>query len=133
MAFELRKAGVSYEKIAERVGYKNANTAANAVSRTLKRSRKHVDTDDMVNMELSRLDALQAVAWRRAKEGDLPAIDRILKIMERRAHYLGLDTQQPQQDIHQTTVVIGGNQSQYIESLKAVRQEINQNNQSGSQ
>jgi hypothetical protein len=41
--------------------------------------------------EISRLDRLLTVAWDLAMSGNLNAIDRILKIQERRARYQGLD------------------------------------------
>lgn len=44
-------------------------------------------------LELERLDAMQAALWPKALRGNVGAIDRVLKIMERRAKYLGLDEQ----------------------------------------
>jgi hypothetical protein len=45
-------------------------------------------------LELLRLDEIMnGGVWQRAKDGDLGAIDRVLKIMERRARLLGLDIQ----------------------------------------
>jgi hypothetical protein len=51
------------------------------------------DADELREIEANRLDRLFVVAWRRAmaKDGDLAAIDRALRIMERRARLLGLD------------------------------------------
>jgi VIT1/CCC1 family predicted Fe2+/Mn2+ transporter len=46
-------------------------------------------------VEMARLDALQAAAWRSAigtGKRQLAAIDRIIRIMERRARLLGLDS-----------------------------------------
>jgi hypothetical protein len=43
------------------------------------------------DLELQRLDALYLKAWEAVEEGDLPSIDRCLRIMERRAKLLGLD------------------------------------------
>jgi hypothetical protein len=42
-------------------------------------------------MELARLDRLQAAVWGDAIAGDIAAIHTVLKIMERRAKYAGLD------------------------------------------
>ena len=128
MAFELRKAGVPYDEIAVKLGYRNAKGAESAVARVLEGKYTTQDVEKVVSMELARLDALQTVAWRRAKEGDLRAIDRILKIMERRAQYLGLDTQQDARggDVNQTAIFIGGSQSDYIEQLRQVREQMRQ-------
>lgn len=127
-AFELRKAGVPYDIVAQKVGYKSPRGAEQAVARVLRGKRTARDIDTVLEMELTRLDSLQAVAWRRARQGDLAAIDRILKIMERRAQYLGLDrqTQQPSGEVHNTAIFIGGGESEYIQQLKAARDELRQ-------
>ena len=126
MAFELRKAGASYELIADKLGYANAGSAQGAINNRLKKMYEPEDVEEVVQMELARLDALQLVAWRRAKEGDMAAIDRILKIMERRSKYLGLDTQTEQVDhtvTHNTAIFIGGSEEEYVEQLKQARKQ----------
>lgn len=126
MAFELRKAGASYELIAEKLGYASAKSAENSIRSTLNRKYKPEDVEEVVSMELARLDALQLVAWRRAKEGDLSAIDRILKIMERRAKYLGLDVKEQVSDgnvTNNTAIFIGGTEEEYVEQLKQAREQ----------
>jgi hypothetical protein len=45
----------------------------------------------MRSLELMHLDALQDALWPSGIAGDQGAVDRILKIMERRARILGLD------------------------------------------
>jgi len=124
-AFELRKAGASYELIAEKLKYKTSKGAESAIRRVLKDKYDPEDVEDVVMMELARLDALQLIAWRRAKEGDLSAMDRILKIMERRSQYLGLDKQesQTQGTVHNTAIFIGGSEEEYIEQLKQAREQ----------
>jgi hypothetical protein len=126
LAFELRKVGASYEDIADKLGYANAKSAESAIRNRLKKSYKPDEVEEVVQMELARLDALQLVAWRRAKEGDLAAIDRILKIMERRSQYLGLDRQQPKGDtttVTQTAIFIGGSEEEYITQLQQAREQ----------
>lgn len=124
VAFELRQAGASYELIAEKLGYASAETASKAVHNSLKKLYKPDDVQEVVTLELQRLDALQLIAWRRAKEGDLQAIDRILKIMERRAKYLGLDTTETQStgNVHNTAIFIGGTEEEYVASLQQARE-----------
>lgn len=126
MAFELRKAGASYELIANKLNYANAKSAEGSIRRVLATKYKPDDVEDVVMMELARLDALQLVAWRRAKEGDLNAIDRILKIMERRSQYLGLDKKEPVHEgstVHNTAIFIGGTEEEYVEQLKQAREQ----------
>lgn len=89
-ALELRKAGVSYESIASVLGYKSASGAHRAVGAALKKTLQE-PADDLRNLELERLDKLLSGLWSRASGGNEYAVDRILKIMERRARLLGLD------------------------------------------
>ncbi|MFJ3219693.1 hypothetical protein ACIPLC_27730 [Kitasatospora sp. NPDC086801] len=50
------------------------------------------DIEELRALEGARLDRLYLVAYRRAvRDGELQAIDRALRIMERRARLLGLD------------------------------------------
>ena len=46
------------------------------------------------DLELQRLDDLYLKAWEAVEGGDLPAIDRCLRVQERRAKLLGLDAAQ---------------------------------------
>lgn len=89
-ALELRRAGVTYDLIAQQLGYKDASVAYNTVKRALKRALQE-PADDVRELELSRLDRMESVLWPQALQGDQGAIDRLLKIADRRAKYLGLD------------------------------------------
>lgn len=134
MAFELRKAGASYELIAEKLGYKSAKTVEVIISREVNKRYTQEDMQEVVQMELERLDALQLIAWRKAKEGDMGAIDRILKIMERRAKYLGLDQQETQvTQTHNTAIFIGGTEEEYVAQLKEAREQATQMLNGGTQ
>lgn len=124
MAFELRKVGAPYDLIARKLGYQNAKTCEQSIRRVLAKKYQPDDVEHVVHMELARLDALQLVAWRRAREGDLAAIDRVLKIMERRAQYLGLDTKTESSAngvTNNTAIFIGGTEEEYIDKLKQAR------------
>jgi hypothetical protein len=129
LAFDLRRAGASYELIAEKLGYASPKSAEGAIRNRLKSLYKPDDVEEVVMMELARLDALQLVAWRRAREGDLSAIDRILKIMERRSQYLGLDKKEAVHEgavTHNTAIFIGGSEEEYVEQLKQAREQATQ-------
>lgn len=87
-ALELRKSGITYEAIAAQLGYRTAAGAHKAVSTALKRTLQE-PADDVRKIELERLDALLEDLW---KKKDRPfVVDRILRVMERRAKLLGLD------------------------------------------
>jgi hypothetical protein len=48
-------------------------------------------TEELRDLELRRLDALQVAHWDRAMEGDSRATEIVLKVMARRARLLGRD------------------------------------------
>jgi len=91
---ELRAAGASYRDISATLGV-SPSTAYKWVCRALAENRRAVDshTDDLRAQELDRLDRLQAAIWAKATSAnpDLKAVDRVIRIMERRARMLGLD------------------------------------------
>jgi len=89
-AFELRKAGASYEQIATQLGYSSKGSAHNAVMRALKKFMQE-PADDVRSLEVARLDQLLLGVWQQARQGHLGAIQSALRIMERRSAYLGLD------------------------------------------
>ena len=71
------------------------NYACRDVRAALKeRAAEHDEkADELRAVENERLDKLFFVAYKQAvREGSLPAIDRALRVMERRARLLGLDT-----------------------------------------
>ena len=89
-AVELRLGGATYEVIAKAVGYAAASGARYAVDAGLKIAIIE-PAQEVLNMELHRLDKLLFGLWPTAVRGDVTSIDRVLKIMDRRAKYLGLD------------------------------------------
>lgn len=92
---ELRRGGLTFDLIAERLGYANASGAHKAYQSAC-RLIVVEDVEAIRNTEIDRLDIAQAAIW-----GDLingqDAQDRaravlaLIKIMERRARLLGLD------------------------------------------
>lgn len=64
------------------------------------------------SLEAERLDRVLAAIWRDATRGNLSAIDRVLKIMERRAKIEGLDS-----TTHRLTGEDGGAVEVSVESL----------------
>ena len=97
MAVELRKNGHSWQSIADTVGCsrpyaeKLVKKALNAIIEK--------PTQELIALELERLDAVLLPAFRAATSTDeqgnpiynKDAIDSVLKIMERRAKFVGLD------------------------------------------
>lgn len=91
-ALQLRAAGANFDRIAEQIGYDNKGSAYRAVAQELRQLCQE-PAEEVRDLELARLDQMQAALWPQAMRGQLGAIDRVLKIMERRARYLGLDEQ----------------------------------------
>lgn len=91
-AVELRRAGRSYREIARQVGIGVAS-AHRLVAAAIAEARTTVQEDvvELRALELSRLDGMLGGLWPQARRGNLGAVDRVLKIMERRAKLLGLD------------------------------------------
>jgi len=89
-ALELRKAGATYDQIAAQLGYSAKAAARHAVQAAIKEIIRE-PAEEVIQLELSRLDAMLLGCWTKAKSGDVHCIDRALRIMERRASYLGID------------------------------------------
>lgn len=89
-AIEMRRGGATPEQIAERLGYATPAMAARDVTRALTMLIK-TPTEEVRAVEIARLDGLMIALWPAARRGDLAAVDRVLKIMDRRAKFLGLD------------------------------------------
>ena len=91
-AVEYRKAGMGYRAIGERLGISQGQ-AYKDVQFVLKEVRASTNetAEELVQLELERLDnALMAIVGRAAK-GELGAVDRLIKISESRRKLLGLD------------------------------------------
>lgn len=93
-ALELRLAGLTYAQIGQQLGYSSRAAAYTAVKEAMA-SQGGLDQarrEDELETELARLDALLIALWPKARQGDVAAIDRILKIGERRAALLASAT-----------------------------------------
>ena len=91
-AFALRMAGATYEQIGAQLGV-TTGAAYKMVKRVLERTRRETDelADELRRLEVERLDALTLTLWKQATAGNFGAVDRVLRVMERRARLLGLD------------------------------------------
>jgi hypothetical protein len=89
-ALALRREGLPYRDIAERLEWKNEASARSAVTRLLTRI-EYDEVAEMRAVEGERLDALQRAVWAAAISGDTDAIKSVLAIMTRRARLFGLN------------------------------------------
>src|SRR5579863_1532843 len=83
-ALLMRKDGMTFEEIARRLGYRNRNGAYYAIERALTATVKE-PADELRTLELARLDAIWTRMYAKALQGDHLAVDRCLRIMQRRA------------------------------------------------
>lgn len=89
-ALRLRKAGHTYDSIARVMGLSHRGDAHHLVQDAI-RDISREPAEQVRELELARLDDLQRAPWMASLKGDLHALDRVLRIMERRASYLGLE------------------------------------------
>ena len=87
---ELRRAGLTWQRIAEETGYADHTGAYAAYKRAIKRTMQQ-PADELREQEIDRIDRLQLALWPKAMKGDERSISTIVRLMERRAKLLGLD------------------------------------------
>jgi hypothetical protein len=94
-ALELRKRGWAYREIGEHFGITTA-AAHLRVKTALAECRKQTEelADDVREIELQRLDRSLKALELAIESGDARAIDTSIRLAERRARLLGLDTAQ---------------------------------------
>ncbi len=88
-AVELRATGMSYAQIAAEVGYANRGTAHAVVTQALA-SREAESVDLLRQVEVARLNAVNAALWPQAMAGDVAAVMALLRVSEARCRLLGL-------------------------------------------
>lgn len=115
---ELRRAGATYDEIAKATGYATPQGAYVAFQRALKRTLVDSGSEEMRQTELDRLDRAQVALWPSVIAGDVKAINTLLKVMERRARYLGLDA--PAKLQVETTVYDGDSIDREVERLRLI-------------
>jgi hypothetical protein len=92
----LRVTGLSYRRIGERLGVSHDTVARDlAAALSELQQTNAAEAQALRELELCRLDKMSRVAWRLTRKDDpglqLFALDRLLRISERRCKLLGLD------------------------------------------
>lgn len=96
-ALELRKAGLTYDQIAERIGISRSQAHGYVTKALNALDAKAAETAEQLRrLEVERIDKMLSGLWLRAVgTRDVPSdplvVDRVVKLMERRARLLGLD------------------------------------------
>lgn len=123
-AAQMRVAGAQWDEIAEALGYSDRKTAMQSVKNARRdRSNDEETLEDIVDLELQRLDMLQLIMWRQAQQGDTKAVQTILAIMNLRMKMLGTEKRpdSAEKTTNNTAIFIGGSSQEYIEALRTAR------------
>jgi hypothetical protein len=89
-ALELLRAGCTYDEIAHDLGYANRGSAWHLLRGAMDKQVLE-SVDEYRQLEMDRLDALQARYWDAALDGDRQAAALVLRVIDRRCRLLGLD------------------------------------------
>lgn len=121
--YRLRLSGVSWADIADREYYPSAAAAAADVRRYTAEGAALVTERslmEMMQLEVARLDALQAAIWDAAVRGSLPAIDMVRKLVMDRARLVGIDGEKLASSTAQQgrTVVVHSDDGSYTRDLR---------------
>lgn len=101
-AAELRLQHLTLDEIATALGVSKYTASTDlAAVRAEWAERRSASYEEWVGEELAKLDRLERTLLPAAIQGDYPAVDRIMSLMDRRARMLGLDKPQ----LHEHTVI----------------------------
>lgn len=92
-ATQMRLAGMSLQGIADQLGYASAGAVSKDLTRALRAAAKaqNLNSDELLQIEIDRLDRLMAGLWTKAITGEVKAVEAVEKIIYRRCQLLGLD------------------------------------------
>lgn len=84
---ELRSAGFTYQEIRQVLGLKSDWQVWKLQRRALKEFYRE-DPTLLRRLDVARLDRLIRSLWRKSVQGDLPTLDRLIKLLQHRERYL---------------------------------------------
>lgn len=119
-AYELKLEGKSLSEISDELGYASGYEVSQAIYTHMRREANYLsiqDRNSILQMELDRLDRLQAKVWPSAMTGDPKSVEAALKVIDRRIKIAGLDAADAAEQQHQI-LIVGGEEKSYIEKLK---------------
>lgn len=88
-AVELKASGLTYQQVAQELGYANKGTVHRVVQQALE-AREAEGVAFMRHVELDRLRELHAALWDQAMAGDVSAVMSLLRISDARCRLMGL-------------------------------------------
>jgi hypothetical protein len=86
-----RKGGLTFDAIAEKLNYANESSARAAFKRAIERTRDEGLAAEGRELHRARLETALVAIWDRVLQGDLKAIDMMLKILDQDAKLFGLN------------------------------------------
>ncbi len=88
-AIQLKLQGLTYQQIADQLGYTSRGTVYKII-KTAQATQLTDAVEEHLDIEVSRLNALQAAVWPAAMSGDLQALVVAARIIDARCRLLGL-------------------------------------------
>ena len=107
-ALRLRRLGLTYQDIADRVGYKNESSARTAVKNASRRIIRD-EARELVGWQLDQLDIALNVVLHRIQRNDeysLWAVDRLVPLLKRQSELMGLDAPKPESVMAQQMTLV---------------------------
>ncbi len=121
-AMEMRKAGATYQIIADQVGYADQSGARKAVERAMKETLQE-PAEELRTMQIERLNHMLLTLWPGVQAGDTRSIDTSLRIMDKLDRLMGTEAPVNQQvDVNVNhagaILVIDNDKAEYIRNLQ---------------
>jgi lambda repressor-like predicted transcriptional regulator len=120
--YALKKQGKSLSEIALLEGYSNAAAVSQALAMRFDQQARTItslEREAILQLELDRLDDLQAAHYESALYGDIKSGQFVLQVMQHRMKLLKMD--QPDAETGgQTVLIVGDAESAYVDKLKAL-------------
>jgi hypothetical protein len=88
---KFRQGGLTFDQIAQRLGYSHPSGAHTAFRRAMERIADESQASEGRALHRVRLETALSAIWDKVLKGDLQAINTMLKILERDAKLYGLD------------------------------------------
>ncbi len=128
---DMRLLGASLRRIADKIGVSH-ETVRNDLQKALEElsETERAKAEHLRGLELQRLDVALNAIGSKVLEGDLGAIDRWLKISERRARLLGLDAPDAS-NIHVTGSALTEMSNDELRRIVAARQKALESGDNG--
>lgn len=118
-ALELRKAGATYQQIGDAMGV-NLETARRWVKQAMEGLIRE-PAEELRQLQMERLNTMLMVIWQEVRQGNLPAIDRALRIMGDQRALMGLDQVKVEKK-EEVRVQINTSPDDYITALREIRE-----------